>query len=53
MTGAEQIAYLEARAARGRNVKLADILARAGTTGAVLPGDELPEEWLEPPAPPA
>jgi hypothetical protein len=32
---------------------MADILARAGTTGAVLPGDELPEEWLEPPAPPA
>lgn len=43
----EQSAYLEERAARARPGLMAEILARAGTTGAVLPGDEVPEGWLE------
>ena len=43
---AEQAAYLEARAARARPGQMAEILAKAGTTDAVLPGDEVPEEWL-------
>lgn len=53
LTEAEQLAYLDARAARGRDVPLKDILAKAGTAGPVRPGDELPEEWLEPPVTPA
>lgn len=46
----EQSAYLDARAARSRD-DLAEILRKAGTTDRVLPGDEVPEDWLGVPAP--
>ena len=49
MTPEEQAAYLEARDRRARPVQMAEILANAGTTDEVLPGDEVPEGWLEPP----
>jgi hypothetical protein len=42
----EQSAYLEGRAARSRDSQFAEILGKAGTTSAVLPGDELPDDWL-------
>jgi uncharacterized protein (DUF1778 family) len=43
---AEQMAYLEVRAARAQPEKMAEILAKAGTADVVLPGDEVPEGWL-------
>jgi hypothetical protein len=45
----EQTAFFEARIARGRESgeSMADILARAGTTNEVLPGDEIPEGYWE------
>jgi hypothetical protein len=46
LTVAEQSAYLEARAAGADRGQMAEILAKAGTSGAALPGDELPEDWL-------
>jgi len=46
LTPEEQVAYLDERAARAQPGRMADILRRAGTTAAVLPGDELPENWL-------
>jgi uncharacterized protein (DUF1778 family) len=46
LTEEEQSAYLDGRAARARDGRLAEILGKAGTTDAVLPGDELPEGWL-------
>jgi hypothetical protein len=42
----EQADYLAARAARASAGGLAEILAKAGTADTVLPGDELPEDWL-------
>ena len=42
----EQAAYLDARAARAPDAALAEILRKAGTTAAPLPGDEVPEGWL-------
>jgi hypothetical protein len=44
----EQAAYLEGRASRARPGRMAEILAKAGTTDAVLPGDAVPEDWLPP-----
>jgi uncharacterized protein (DUF1778 family) len=46
LSEAEQSTYLEARVARGQRGQMAEILAKAGATGAVRPGDELPEDWL-------
>ncbi|HTB43784.1 MAG TPA: Arc family DNA-binding protein [Acetobacteraceae bacterium] len=46
LSEAEQSAYLQSRAAQARPSQMAAILAKAGTTGAVRPGDELPEDWL-------
>lgn len=46
LTPEGQLAYLDTRAARGREGGLADALRRAGTTDAVQPGDEVPEGWL-------
>jgi uncharacterized protein (DUF1778 family) len=43
----EQSAYLEGRAASARPARMAELLAKAGTTTAVGSGDELPEGWLE------
>ncbi len=43
---AEQSAYLQSRAARARPGQMAELLAKAGTTGAVREGDELPGDWL-------
>ena len=41
----EQMAFFRERAARGRPKEAARPLGTAGTTDAVLPGDELPEGW--------
>jgi len=46
LTADEQSSYLEGRAARAKPGDMLDLLGKAGTTGAVLPGDELPEGWL-------
>ncbi len=46
LSESDQSAYLDARAARARPGIMADILAEAGTTNEVLPGDEVPEGWL-------
>lgn len=43
----EQSAYLEGRAVGTRPGRMAELLAKAGTTTAVGPGDEVPEDWLE------
>lgn len=45
LTPEEQAAYLEERAARSREGRLAELVGKAGTTGEVLPGDEIPEGW--------
>ena len=42
----EQAAYLEGRAAGVPEGRLSEVLKKAGTTEAVLPGDEMPEGWL-------
>jgi len=42
----EQAAYLDERAARAQPGRLGEILEQAGTTNAVLPGDEISKEWL-------
>jgi len=47
MNPEEQAAYFEGRAARGAGGSLAESLRQAGTTDRVLPGDELPEDWLD------
>lgn len=49
LTAAEQSAYLEARAARSRDGVLAEVIRKAGTTAEVLPGDEIPDGWLDGP----
>jgi hypothetical protein len=46
---AEQHSYLAQRAAGAPAGRMAVILGKAGTTDAVLPGDETPEDWLETP----
>ena len=46
LSPAEQSAFLEERATRASPGQMSEILARAGTTSAVLPGDEVPEGWL-------
>lgn len=51
ITPEEQAAYLGGRAARSREGRLAELIGKAGTTGQVLPGDEIPEEWLRSPEP--
>jgi hypothetical protein len=38
--------YLEQHASRSRPGQMVEILARAGTNGAVIPGDEIPNGWL-------
>lgn len=43
----EQSAYLEGRAVGARPGRMAELLAKAGTAGAVASGDEVPEGWLE------
>jgi hypothetical protein len=45
LTPEEQAAYLEGRVARSRDGRLAELIGKAGTTGVVLPGDEIPEGW--------
>lgn len=40
-----RLAALHERATRGSPEEAARLLAKAGTTDAVLPGDELPEAW--------
>ena len=47
LSPAEQSAALQARAVRAQPGSMADILAKAGTPGLVLPGDEIPDGWLE------
>lgn len=46
LSEADQSACRQSRAARARPGQMAEILAKAGTIGAVRPGDELPEDWL-------
>jgi hypothetical protein len=46
LSEAEQSAYLQSRAALARPGQMAEVLAKAGTTDAVRPGDELPADWL-------
>jgi hypothetical protein len=46
LTPEEQAAFLEARAAHARPGRYEELLARAGTSEAALPGDEVPEGWL-------
>lgn len=48
MLPAEQSAYLEGRVADARPERLAQVLAKAGTTEAVLPDDEIPAGLLPP-----
>ncbi len=47
MSEQEQMAFLYDRTTRERPLRMAQILAKAGTTKAVLPGDELPEGYFE------
>jgi hypothetical protein len=47
LTPEEQAAYLNDRAARSQEGKLAKLIGKAGTTTEVLPGDEIPEDWLQ------
>ncbi|MGG5890774.1 YlcI/YnfO family protein [Falsiroseomonas sp. HC035] len=46
LTPEEQAVYLDGRAARSREGRLSKLIAKAGTTDEVLPGDELPAGWL-------
>lgn len=47
MSESEQMAYLTERAARGNPTRMAEILAKPGTTNEILPGDELPEGYFD------
>jgi hypothetical protein len=49
LTQEEQMAYLDGRAARSPEGKLAEVIKKAGTTDEVRPGDEIPEGWLPDP----
>jgi hypothetical protein len=51
LTPEEQAKYLEGLAARSREGRLAKLIGKAGTTDAVLPGDEIPEGWMQNPEP--
>jgi hypothetical protein len=51
LTPQEQANYLEARAARSREGRLSELVGKAGTTDAVLPGDEIPDGWMQDPEP--
>ena len=51
LTPEEQASYLERRAARSRTGRLAELIGKAGTIDAALPGDEIPEGWLADPDP--
>ena len=42
----EQAAYFEERLRSAGRDRLEEVLRKAGTTEAVLPGDELPDDWL-------
>jgi uncharacterized protein (DUF1778 family) len=48
LTAEEQSSYLDSRAARAQPSQMLALLAEAGTTEAVRPGDEIPEAWLPP-----
>ena len=48
LTPAEQLDYLDGRAARALPGRMAELLAKAGTTEAVRPGDEVPDGILSP-----
>ena len=43
----EQSNYLDERVTRSRKEKLSELIGKAGTTDEVLPGDEIPEGWLQ------
>ena len=47
LTPEEQAAYLDSRAARSQEGRLAGLIGKAGTTTEVHPGDEIPEDWLQ------
>ncbi len=50
LTQDESAAGYRAQPAAGASAGgMAMILGKAGTTDAVLPGDEIPEDWLETP----
>jgi hypothetical protein len=51
LTPEEQANYLEGLAARSREGGLAKLIGKAGTTDAMLPGDEIPEGWMPDPEP--
>jgi hypothetical protein len=46
LSEADQVTYLDQRAARAQTGQMAEIIGRAGTTNDVLPGDEIPNGWL-------
>lgn len=46
LTPEEQAKHLEGLAARSGEGRLAKLIGKAGTTDAVLPGDEIPEGWM-------
>jgi len=50
MAGRHSFSELRARMtpeAQAKADAMAMVLGKAGTTDAVLPGDEIPEDWLE------
>jgi len=47
-----QSAYLDSRAAGAKPDRFEELLHKTGTTGEVLPGDEIPEGWLPGGTPP-
>jgi hypothetical protein len=47
LTPEEQATYLGSRAAQSRAGRLSELIAKAGTSGEVLPGDEIPEGWFQ------
>jgi uncharacterized protein (DUF1778 family) len=50
MSPEDQRAWLASRAGRGDRTRLLELLAKAGTTAEIRPGDEIPEGYLDPPA---
>jgi hypothetical protein len=46
LTSEEQADYLAWRASRPGEGRLAELIGKAGTTDAILPGDEIPEGWM-------
>jgi hypothetical protein len=47
LTPEEQTTYLRKRAAGAQVDRFAEIIAKAGTTNEVLPGDEIPEGYWD------